>query len=76
MLLKLSWNFENAANQIALEVALLEQIDNRLINSLDVKDVAESIQRDVLTYREKIDSSSTGVSNYLSSAKTYVESLF
>ena len=69
-------NFENAANQIALEVALLEQIDNRLINSLDVKDVAESIQRDVLTYREKIDSSSTGVSNYLSSAKTYVESLF
>lgn len=69
-------NFENAANQIALEVALLEQIDNRLINSLEVKTVAESIQRDILTYREKIDASSTGVSTYQDSANSYVSSLF
>lgn len=69
-------NFENAANQIALEVALLEQIDNRLIDSLDVKSVAESLQRDISTYGEKINASSTGISSYRSSAKTYMESLF
>lgn len=68
-------NFENAANQIALEVALLEQIDNRLIDSLDVKSVAESLQRDISTYGEKINASSTGISSYRSSAKTYMESL-
>ena len=68
-------NFENAANQIALEVALLEQIDNRLIRSLEVTNIAESLQRDISTYERKINSSSTGISSYRSSATTYVESL-
>lgn len=72
----LEGNFEEAANQIALEVALLERIDNRLINSTDIKSVTESIERDIMTYREKINASSTGISSYQQSAKTYVESLF
>lgn len=69
-------NFENAANQIALEIALLEQVDNRLVKLSELTPIVETIRRDISTYKERVDTSSKGIKTYQSSANAYIASLF
>lgn len=69
-------NFECAANQIALEVALLEYIDNQSMCSPEVQKVTNSLKRDIMTYKDRVNSSSTGIDTYQDSARSYITSLF
>lgn len=68
----LEGNFESAANQIALEVALLEQLDD---NQVDGSYTLESVKRDIATYKHSVDISSNGISSYMDSARTEVINL-
>lgn len=71
----LGGNFENAANQIALEVALLKQIDNRSMDLSELNPLVETLRRDILTYSKRVDYSSNGVLSYQDSANAYIASL-
>lgn len=68
----LEGDFELAANQIALEIALLERLDD---NQLAESATFETLQRDIFTYEDRVNHSSLGISNYLDSARSTIESI-
>lgn len=68
----LEGNFDNAAIEIAREVALLEQTnDNQIVESV----ILGTVKRDISTYSKMIESSSVGISNHLVSARSDIERL-
>ena len=64
----LEGNFENAAKQIAFEIALLEQTNDNHMSSVPLA----TVERDITTYNEMINKSSSGISSYLESARSEV----
>lgn len=69
----LEGNFNTAANQIAIGVALLEQLhDNQLLGSEQVG----TLRRDIMTYQDLVsEQSHDGISSNLTSARSYIMSV-
>lgn len=64
-------DFETAAKKIALELALVEQVrDNQLSGSEELIESMSVVERDITTYKERVDLSSNGISNYMESARS------
>lgn len=72
----LDGDYEGAANKIALEVALLENIKENQLKYANLGDamnpIKETLERDIFTYEERVNLSSRGVTSYMESAKDYV----
>ena len=75
----LDGDFEDAANRIALEVALLESMEENQLKYAKISDaltpIKETLERDVSTYEERVNLSSRGVVSYMESARDYVRNV-
>lgn len=66
-------DYEKAAESIALEMALMERLsDNQTTYPLVTNNILESIERDISTYKNIVNYSSTGIDSYMESASEQI----